>query len=354
MTIRDVAEAAGVSVSTVSHVLNNYGDIGPATEKRVRQTMKALNYYPSAAARRLTRNRSHLLHFFLFAEEGLRHPFFYEVISGISKEAEREDYELILSVQKGTDGLKRWRRSLRRSIESRVEGLIITGSLPDSEVLEKIEASQIPAVFLDMPCQGPNCTYISADNVKGAELAVEHLLSLGHEKIAFLGGGFVPGRQNSIDYKLKDSVSRSRFQGYKKALLAKGLRIERSLLGRGQFTQQGAQKAVLKIIAENPEVTAIFAVSDLMAIGAMEAVRSLGKEVPGDIAVVGFDDIEAASFVRPPLTTVRQDGELMGRTAVIEALRLINNAKAAPAKVVLPVKLVIRESCGALAPLLRK
>lgn len=350
VTIRDVAKAAGVSVSTVSHVLNNYGDIGPETEKRVRQTMKALNYYPSALARRLTRKRSHLLHLFLFAKEGLQHPFFYEVISGISKEAESRDYELILSVQQADDSSRRWRNSLRRSIESRVEGLIIMGSLPDCQVLEKIKVIQIPAMFIDIPCKGSNCIYMSSDNVRGARTAVEHLLSLGHEKIAFLGGDFADRlrQRKNVDHQLKGSVSQSRFEGYTQALLARGLKVDPSLIGHGEFTQKGAQKAVLKILEEHSDLTAIFAVSDLMAIGAIEAVRSVGKEIPEDIAVVGFDDIEAASFVRPLLTTIRQDGSLMGRRAVQEILRLINDSEGAPAKIVFPVELVVRESCGAL------
>lgn len=347
VTIRDVAKEAGVSVSTVSHVLNDYGDIGAATEKRVRQTMKRLNYYPNALARRLIRNRSHLLQLFLFAEEGLQHPFFYEVLCGIAKEAENRDYEVVLSVQKSVDERQRWRQSLRRSIESRAEGLIIMGSPSERGVFEKITASEIPAVFVDIPYEGPNSTYMSSDNETGARLAVEHLLSLGHRKIAFLGGDvkeafLAPASPPGM------GISKSRFQGYAQALKACGLETDFSLIGHGEFTRKGAERAVLEILAGHPDLTAIFAVSDLMALGAIEAVRSVGREVPRDIAVVGFDDIEAASFVRPLLTTVRQDGALMGRTAVKEIRRLIDNPKAAPGKVILPVELVVRESCGAL------
>ena len=346
VTIRDVAEAAGVSVSTISHVLNNYGDISPETEQHVRNTMEALNYYPSSLARRLTRNRSHLFQLLLFSVEGLKHPFFYEVTRGIAEEAERADYELLLSVQRTGDGEGRWRDSLRRCVESRVEGLIVMGSLPHPEVLSKIETNQIPVVFIDFPYQGPCGTYVSSDNVVGARLAVEHLFALGHRKIAFIDGSPkdpLVGRAPSQD----GDVSDTRYLGYTQALEAHGLPVEPSLIGYGEFTQAGAEVAVLRILEEHPDLTAVFAASDLMAIGAMEAIRAVGKKVPGDMAVVGYDDIEVASFVRPALSTIRQDGVEMGRRAVREILRFIDNPEAVPSKVILPVELIIRESCGA-------
>ena len=346
VTIRDVAEAAGVSVSTVSHVLNNYGDISPETEQHVRKTMEALNYYPSSMARRLTKNRSHLFQLLLFAVEGLQHPFFYEVTHGIAEEAENADYELLLSVQRVTGGEGRWRDSLRRCVESRVEGLIVMGTIPSLEVFSKIETAQIPVVFIDLPYQGPRGTYVSSDNVLGARLAVEHLLTSGHQKIAFIDGspkdplGRVPGSPDG-------DVSDTRFLGYSQALQAHDLAVDISLIGYGEFTKAGAKQAVLQILEQHPDLTAIFAASDLMAIGAMEAIRSVGKKVPKDIAVVGYDDIEVASFVRPALTTIRQDGVEMGKRAVREILHLINDPEVEPSKVILPVELVVRESCGA-------
>lgn len=348
VTIRDVAEEAGVSVSTVSHVLNDYGDIGPETEQLVRKTMEKLNYYPNASARRLTRNRSHLLHLLLFAREGLHHPFFYKVICGIAEEAEKLDYELVLSVQQVEDGQERWRDSLRRCVESRGEGIITMGSLPAREVFDKLQAIQIPAVFIDIPYEGANSIYVSSDNVTGAKLAVEHLLNLGHKKIAFLGGGT---REELFEQREADlwkgNISQSRFRGYTEALGNRNIEVDPTLTGGGEFTQEGAQRAMLEILSQHPDLSAVFAVSDLMAIGVIEAIRSTGKEIPQDIAVVGYDDIEAASFVRPQLTTVRQDGAEMGRKAVREMMGLLNSPDTAPSKVLFPVELVIRESCGA-------
>lgn len=345
VTIRDVAEVAGVSVSTVSHVLNNYGDISPETEQHVRKTMEALNYYPSSLARRLTRNRSHLFQLLLFSVEGLQHPFFYEVTCGIAEEAEKADYELLLSVQRAGDGEGRWRDSLRRCVESRVEGLIVMGTLPHPEVLTKIETNQIPVAFIDIPYQGSAGTYVSSDNVVGARLAVEHLLSLGHKKIAFIDGS--PRDSESKWLGPDGGVGETRFYGYTLALEAQNIPVDPSLIGYGEFTQAGAEVAVLRILEEHPDLTAIFAVSDLMAIGAMRAIRSVGKKVPNDIAVVGYDDIEAASFVRPSLSTIRQDGLEMGKRAVREILRFIDDPGAVPSRVILPVELIVRESCGA-------
>lgn len=348
VTIRDVAEAAGVSVSTVSHVLNDYGDIGPETEQLVRKTMERLNYYPNASARRLTRNRSHLLHLLLFAKEGLHHPFFYKVICGIAEEAEKLDYELVLSVQRVEDGQERWRDSLRRCVESRGEGIIVMGSLPAPEVFEKLQSIQIPAVLVDIPHEGTNSVYVSSDNVTGAKLAVEHLLNLGHKKIAFIGGGTKEELFEQKEADLwKGNISQSRFRGYVEALGSRNIIVDTTLTGGGGFTQKGAQRAILEIISQHPDLSAVFAVSDLMAIGVIEAMRSIGKEIPRDIAVVGYDDIEAASFVRPQLTTVRQDGSEMGRRAVKEMMGLLTNPNTAPSKVLFPVELVVRESCGA-------
>jgi len=169
VTIREVAEAAGVSVSTVSHVLNEYGDIGPDTERHVRQVMKEMNYHPSSLARRLTRSRSYLFQLLLFSVEGLHHPFFYEVTCGITEEVEKAGYELLLGVKDSDD--ERWRETLKRCCESKVEGIIIMGTLPGVEVFDEIEASQIPAVFIDIPYKGPRGTCVSSDNVGGARMA---------------------------------------------------------------------------------------------------------------------------------------------------------------------------------------
>ncbi len=346
VTIRDVAAKAGVSVSTVSHVLNNYGDISPQTEEHVRQTMKALNYYPSSLARRLTSKRSHLFQLLLFSGEGLQHPFFYEVTCGIAEEAEKGDYELLLSVQRAGSGEGRWRDSLRRCVESRVEGLIVMGAPPNPEVFGKIEANRIPVVFIDIPYQTSFGTYVSSDNVAGARLAVQHLLDLGHRKIAFIDGNQKVPPQGRV-LGPGGGVSETRFLGYSQALKAFNLAVDPSLIGCGDFTQSGGKAALLQVMKRHPDLSAVFAVSDLMAIGALEAVRSLGKKVPADVAVVGYDDIAAASLVRPALSTVRQDGMEMGKRAVREILRFIRDPQPPPSRVILPVQLIIRESCGA-------
>lgn len=357
VTIREVAEAAGVSVSTVSHVLNEYGDISPDTERHVRQVMKEMNYHPSSLARRLTRSRSYLFQLLLFSVEGLHHPFFYEVTCGITEEVEKAGYELLLGVKDSDD--ERWRETLKRCCESKVEGIIIMGTLPGVEVFDEIEASQIPAVFIDIPYKGPRGTCVSSDNVGGARMATEHLISLGHRRIAFLDGhnlrreSLLQGSP-TIDIEMMGTsgptwgISETRLAGYMEALHAHGIPFDSDLICYGDFTQVGAEQAVLRMLKAHSDVTAIFAISDVMAFGAMRAVRASGRSVAGDVAVVGYDDIEAAAFVRPTLSTIRQNGEEMGKSAVREILRLIENPGAIPAKVILPVELVVRESCGAI------
>ena len=358
VTIREIAEAAGVSVSTVSHVLNEYGDISLDTERRVRQVMKEMNYYPSALARRLVKKRSYLFQLLIFSAEGLHHPFFYEVICGVTDEAEKAGYELLLSVKDSGD--RRWRDSLKRCYESKVEGLIVMGSLPGPELFEEIGVGGIPTVFIDIPYEGPRATYVSSDNVCGARMATEHLISLGHRNIAFLdgydtglpvqpllhGGPAVDGCGTDSATPMW-GISEARRAGYAEALDAHDIIFDPDLILYGDYTQEGARRAVFQMLQERPDVTAIFAISDVMAIGAMQAVRESGRKVARDVAVVGYDDIESASYVRPALSTVKQQGEDMGRSAVRQVLRLIGNPAEAPAKVILPVELVVRESCGA-------
>ncbi len=357
VTIREVAEAAGVSVSTVSHVLNDYGDISPDTEQRVRQVMKELNYYPSSLARRMTKKRSYLFQLLLFSVEGLHHPFFYEVTCGITEEVEKAGYELLLSVKDAED--QRWRDSLRRCYEAKVEGLIVMGTLPGTELFEEIRASGIPTVFIDIPYEGPRATYVSSDNIGGAGTATKHLISLGHRRIAFLDGYDLKDQAflqqtptssaNGLDASLPMwGISEARRAGYAEALRAHGIPFDPSLLYYGSFTQQGAKDAVSRLLEDHPDVTAIFAISDVMAFGAMKAVRESGLRVASDVAIVGYDDIKSASYVRPALSTIKQDGEEMGRSAVREILRLIGDPARVPTEVILPVELVVRESCGAI------
>ncbi len=331
-TIKDIASKAGVSVSTVSHVLNAYGDISAETEKRVRAVMKELNYHPSALARRLVRKRSYVLELMLFSVEGLRHPFFYEVICGITAEIEKAGYDLVLSVKDSRD--RRWRENLRRCYESKVEGLFLMGTLPGGAILEEISTSGIPTVLIDIPYEGPRMTYVTSDNIGGARSAVDHLIALGHRRIAY------------IDGHTPSAISEGRFLGYKQALSDHGIPLDPRLVAGGNFTEEGGMAAMRRILEVSPDITAVFAASDLMAIGAIKALREAGRKVPRDAAVVGFDDIEAASYVRPTLSTVKQQGEVMGRSAAKEVLRLISSPGRKPRKIVLPTELVVRESCG--------
>jgi DNA-binding LacI/PurR family transcriptional regulator len=306
----------------------------------------------------LTRSRSYLFQLLLFSVEGLHHPFFYEVTCGITEEVDKAGYELLLSVKASEDG--RWRDSLKRCYESKVEGLIIMGTLPGPEVFKEIESSQIPTVFIDIPYQGPQGTYVSSDNVGGARLATEHLISLGHRRITFLDGHNLHHKPLLKDSPIMDldmmdtstssptwGISQARLAGYAEALHSHNIPFDPDLIGYGDFTQAVAQDAVVCMLREHPDVTAVFAISDIMAFGAMQAVRASGRRVARDIAVVGYDDIQAASFVRPALSTIRQDGEEMGKSAVREILRLMEDPGATPTKVILPVELVVRESCGA-------
>ena len=195
--------------------------------------------------------------------------------------------------------------------------------------------------MIDIPFEGPRLTYVTSDNVAGARAATDHLISLGHRSIAFVDGYDLPEERTPLP-----TIAVARRIGYEEALRAHGIEPDLGLTCYGNYTQEGARFAVRALLSSRPEVTAVFAISDIMAFGAMKAVRDTGRRVPGDVAVVGFDDIEAATYVRPALSTIKQQGELMGRSAVCELLRIITNPKRSPKAIVLPAQLVVRESCG--------
>jgi LacI family transcriptional regulator len=192
-------------------------------------------------------------------------------------------------------------------------------------------------------------------------MATEHLISLGHRKIAFLDGYNLhfsdelllekdpSGSKDLPDARiLLQGISEARLAGYKEALNAHDISFNTDLILYGDYTKAGAKETVRSMLRDHADVTAIFAISDVMAIGAMQAVRESGGRVPADVAVIGYDDIESASYVRPALSTVKQHGEEMGRSAVRQVLKLIGNPGKTPEKVTLPVELVVRESCGAM------
>lgn len=330
-SLKDVARRAGVSVSTVSHVINGYDDISEATREKVLRAIRELNYHPNSIARNLLLQRSHTVGVVTIGQQSITHPLFNQLVVALAMAVEEADLSIALTVydpeiHSDDAYLQRWH-------ELRLEGLVVIGMAEDCPLVQAVAQSKIPAVFVDTQVAGPSSTWIASDNRRGAYEAVTHLIRLGHKHIAFLQG--VPNGQ----------IIRDRYEGYKQALSDAGLSLDPSLYDEADFTKIGAYAATERVFARS-RPTAIFCVSDLMAFGVLDWARNNGLTVPADLAVVGFDNNPASEHVTPGLTTVHQSGYEMGRAAARIILQMIQD-KAPPAPLSLPTRLIVRASCGA-------
>jgi LacI family transcriptional regulator len=330
---------SGVSVSTVSRVFNDYGDVSAATRQRVLEAAKKLDYAPSAAARTLVRRRSQLIGVVLytgFEHPDIGHPFFQDVLVGVKHAIGALDYDVLLfaTEQPGASS-GRPHSYLRRARHHRVDGVVLMGvDSTDPEVARVVESS-IPVIGVDLDIAGPQASWVASDNVGGARLAVRHLRELGHTRIATITGPAAtrPGSDRLI--------------GYRAELQALGIEYRPDYEQAGDFYRESGEHSMQALLALPEPPTAVFVASDMMAVGALEAVREAGLRIPEDVAIVGFDDIQLASFVDPPLTTIRQDRVGLGQAAGQALVEQIENPDRPLAALTLPVELIVRQSCGA-------
>jgi LacI family transcriptional regulator len=322
VTIKDVAAKAGVSVATISRVLNGKGPVRPATNRLVLATAKALHYVPHAAARSLSTRTTHTIGLLL---PDLHGEFFSEVIRGIDGAARRRGYHLLVS---GFHSDRTEMTAMLDAVSGRVDGIIVMA--PDRQALMSAdEVARMPVVRLNSG-QG-HATSINVDNFGGASAMVRHLTSSGRRRIAFICG---PPRN-------ADAAERQR--GYRSAMRAGGLTPQEVA---GDFTEEGGYRAVKEVLRQNPRPDAIFAANDSMAIGALRALRESGLRVPEEMALTGFDDIPIARYVTPALTTVNVAIAELGRRAFEMLLDEINGRSSNQRREKFPTRLVVRESCG--------
>jgi LacI family transcriptional regulator len=328
-TIRDVAARAGVSVATVSRVLNSSGPVRDVTSERIRSAVRALHYTPHAAARSLSTRRSHTICVLLPEVHG---EFFSEVIRSIDVEARQRGYHLLVS---GSHNDADEMAAVLRALRGRVDGLIVMSpdATPDS-VTDDLIAST-PAVFLNT---GVSQRSIRIDNYNGAQAMTRHLIELGHRHIAFIAGP-----ERNVD-------AAERLRGYRDALENGAKPRRKPIEIAGDFTEEAGYAAVTQILAMKPKPTAIFAANDSMAIGALHALREEGLQLPGEMALAGFDDVPIARYVTPPLTTVHVDIAELGRRAVEMLIAGIEGGDGSGSSELIATSLVIRESCGARLP----
>ncbi len=331
-TIKDLAKHAGVSIATVSLVINKNSRISSETRKKVLRSIKVLNYYPSRSARDLVSKKTGNIGFLLTDDHFLRtEPFYTKIFLGTEFEARDGEYYVLLSTvnskYQSEDPLPRF------VLEKSVDGIIIAGKVPQN-LIDRIHDLEIPIVFVDYETNINSHSHVLIDNVQGGIIATNHLLELGHKNIGFIGG--------DINHpSIKD-----RFFGYKQALEKANLKVNYSRIVKNTLypNRQNGYNSAKKLFGNNQDISAVFACNDAMAFGVMHYLKDNGIKIPDEISMIGFDDVDVDLLLKPPLTTVRVQKLELG----IEAFRLIvdrlKNKNHFAKKILVPVDLIVRES----------
>jgi DNA-binding LacI/PurR family transcriptional regulator len=327
-TLERVAARAGVSRTTVSRVVNGWPTVAPHLRESVQRAVKDLGYVPNIAARSLVTQRTDAVALVIsqpservFADE----PFLSGVIRGVSQELLDTGKHLVLML----GGSSTSEHTVERYVAAgHVDGVITVSTQSAGTLPETLARKGIPVVCSGRPPAGSRLPYVDVDNTGGAETAVRHLLDAGRRRIATIAGP-------------QDNVAGvDRLAGYRLALREAH---RRSMVVVGEFTRESGFEAVRQLLDDDPDLDAVFAANDMMAIGALLALRKSGRRVPDDVAVVGFDDIDAARYAEPPLTTVRQPTTELGRQ-LLRLLLDITGDDDVDKGVILPTQLVVRAS----------
>lgn len=332
---RDVAELAGVSRTTVSFVLNNVPGvkITEETRQRVLDAARELNYYPTAAARSLASGKTNRIG--LILGEGhdrlAADAFLPTFLQGVTASIHQRGYLLVLQMSEDVPNHEAYLRLIR---EQQVDGLILSGPRSDDPVLPILKRERFPLI-LHGRLSGFEFPFVDVDNKAAAYQAASHLIGLGHRRIGFISNA-----------PLSYSGAQDRLAGYKQALTEHDIAIDGSLIHAAAFLPETGKTAMERLLALSASATAVFVASDVVALGAMAAVRETGRRIPDDMAFVGFDDIFLAALASPPLTTVRVPAYGLGWTAAEILVSLIEEDQGV-GSVTLETELVIRESCGA-------
>jgi LacI family transcriptional regulator len=337
VTIRQLARLSGVSIGTVSRALNGYSDVNAETRERIVRLAQELDYTPAAAARSLVTQRSHLIGVFLETGEGhpdpFGNPFFYEVLVGLKDAIGAGGYDLLLFASERPGNGYGEHSYLKRARHHNVAGVVLMDVDPERDAeVRRLVRSELPCVGVDVELLGPAAEYVVSDNKSGIALAMRHLHDLGHRRIATITG-------------LLDTLpGADRLRAYRSEMQVLGLAYRDEYVAYGDFYVDSGHREMAKLLQVREPPTAVVAASDLMALGAIRAVAEAGLSVPEDISIVGFDDLQLAGHVHPPLTTLRQDKAGLGAEAGRALMALIDGEDHVPDAVTLPVELVVRGS----------
>jgi LacI family transcriptional regulator len=333
LTLDDIAKLAGVSRSTVSRVVNNHPNVSESARKRVLQIIQSTDFHPNAAARALASHRSSMIGLVLprSVSSFFSDPYFPRLTQGIAQASNQYDYTLgLFLIGTKEDEENIYPRISRKGL---MDGLVVQSGEYGDQLITRLLNSNLPVVVAGRPFHTTNASYIDIDNVEAARKGVNHLIQIGHKRIGTITGPLVSAA--GIDRK----------EGYLRALIESGLEVEQDLIANGDFTEAGGYTAMQQLLAARPD--AVFAASDLMAVGAMRAAREAGLCIPQDIAFVGFDDLPPSIQLEPQLTTIHPPVFHVGVKAVEILIDLIENGIHPPRRVIMDTELIIRESCGA-------
>lgn len=326
-TIKDVARLAGVSVATVSRVMNKNGYVGKETEKKVLESMQVLNYQPNKIARALTNKATDSI---ALISSDMTNPFFPELVKSVENTAYDNGYNLILINIRG-DGNKIENYYQEVLVNRYVDGIIYSsGDIPESDILH-LQSLGIPCIALDRSADSKKVVSISINNYEGGSMAVEHLISIGCKKIAHLTG------------PMNINTSIDRYRAYINTI-QRLLPLHPPLVIEGDFTLESGIESTYRLLERYPDVDGIFAANDLMAVGALKTLVRLGKSIPDEIALIGFDGIKLGTAVEPEISTIAQPISEIGSLAVKKLISLIKRPSHHEQSETLKVQLIQRTS----------
>ncbi len=330
VTIKDVAARAGVSYQTVSRVINDKGEVSPETRRRIQAAIEALGYRPDAIARSMVKGHTHTLG---CITPNLTDYTFACIIEGAKAQARERGYFLI-ATSAGPEEVHSLCDEMLYS--RRIDGFIVVNPHADKRhyYFEQLARRGVPVVYSGARPRRQAISCVHVDNENGSYRATRHLIELGRTRIAM-----ITGPQN-------EDCTQDRIAGYRRAHHEAGLRVFSQLIAAGDWTPVSGYAAMQAWLEANKSIDALFGQNDLMAMGAIQAARDVGRRVPDDLAVVGFDDIPLSAYYAPPLTTVRQDIFEHGRQAARLLIERVENPESSSEHIVLPCELVIRQSCG--------
>ena len=327
--IKEIAKVAGVSVSTVSKSLTDKEDISHHTKKRIKKIAKEMGYRPNFAARSLVTGQSMTLG---VVTPYLIQPTIVERIRGIQNAAIDNGYIAIISFAERNS--EEERKQIKTLLSRRVDGLILTPFKKDKIIIKRLQEDKVPFVFMSESIRGVRADFVGDDDKKGATLATEHLVKIGHTKIAYLGSS--PETYSDTEM----------LKGYKEVLKKYKIRFYPEFITWGNNIKESVERNIIRVMRLKEHPTAIFAWSDMTAIWALEKLEELGFRIPSDVALIGYDNIEFSRFFHIPLTTISQPNYEIGYRSATLLLERIKEPDAPKRKVVYKPKLIVRKSCG--------